>query len=275
MTDQYAVIGHPVAHSKSPVIHAMFAAQTGEDLHYDRILAPLDGFATRVAAFFAEGGKGLNVTVPFKQEAFALAGQCSDHARLAGAVNTLFQDVHGRLCGHNTDGIGLMRDITENLGQSLTQSNVLVLGAGGATRGILQPLLEQKPASVLVANRTPDKARDLAQLFALFGPVAACGFPELPARPFDWIINATAASLDNDVPPLPPEVCGPATRCYDLMYAAEPTVFQRWARTAGATLAADGLGMLVEQAAESFRLWRGIRPDTAPVIQSLREQLSA
>lgn len=273
MSDHYAVIGNPVAHSKSPRIHALFAAQTGEDLHYDRILAPLDGFATRVAAFFEEGGKGLNVTVPFKQEAFALAGQCSDHARLAGAVNTLFRDVHGRLCGHNTDGIGLLRDITENLGQSLTQRSVLVLGAGGATRGILQPLLEQKPASVLIANRTAEKARDLAQLFALFGPVAACGFPELPARPFDWIINATAASLDNDVPPLPPGVCRPGTHCYDLMYGAQPTAFMRWAGEAGAALAVDGLGMLVEQAAESFHLWRGIRPDTAPVIEALRQQL--
>lgn len=274
MSDHYAVIGNPVAHSKSPAIHAMFAAQTGEDLHYARLLAPLDGFVAEVRRFFAAGGKGLNVTVPFKQEAFALADGCSAHAQRAGAVNTLLLDEQGRLQGHNTDGIGLLRDLTENLGQDLAGRKILVLGAGGATRGILQPLLEQQPALVLVANRTPEKARDLAQLFASLGSVAACGYDEVPASPFDWIINASAASLDNTVPPLPPEACGRETACYDLMYGAEPTVFMRWASAAGARLVADGLGMLVEQAAESFRLWRGCRPATAPVIRALREQLA-
>ena len=274
MTDNYAVIGNPVEHSRSPDIHAMFAAQSAADVHYGRLLAPLDGFVAQVTAFFRDGGRGLNVTVPFKQEAFALAAQCSEQARLAGAVNTLLLNEEGQLCGHNTDGIGLLRDINTNLQQSLAGCSVLVLGAGGATRGILQPLLAQGPARVVVANRTVAKATDLAQLFAALGPISGCGYADLPAAPFDWIINATAASLQGELPPLPAACCGPATRCYDLMYGAEPTAFMRWAAAQGAALTADGLGMLVEQAAESWYLWRGIRPETAPVMQRLREQLT-
>ncbi|HHX81897.1 MAG TPA: shikimate dehydrogenase [Pseudomonadaceae bacterium] len=274
MTDKYAVIGNPVEHSRSPDIHAMFAAQTAAAVHYGRLLAPLDGFAAQVDAFFRAGGRGLNVTVPFKQEAFALAAQCSDQARLAGAVNTLLLNEEGQLCGHNTDGIGLLRDISANLQQSLAGCSVLVLGAGGATRGILQPLLEQGPARVVVANRTVVKATELAQLFAPLGPISGCGYSDLPAAPFDWIINATAASLQGELPPLPPACCGPATRCYDLMYGAEPTAFMQWAAAQGAALTADGLGMLVEQAAESWYLWRGVRPETTSVMQRLREQLA-
>lgn len=274
MTDQYAVIGNPVAHSKSPFIHASFARQTGQDLAYTRILAEPDRFALRAHNFFAAGGKGLNVTVPFKQEAFALAASLSPQATLAGAVNTLMLDGSGQLYGHNTDGLGLVRDITGNLGQSLRDCRVLVLGAGGATRGILQPLLEQKPHSLFIANRTAAKARELAAIFSALGPVQGGGFDEVDEQPFDWILNATAASLKGELPPLPATVVARHSACYDLMYGAEPTIFCKWGLTSGAGLVADGLGMLVEQAAESFKLWRGIRPDTADVIRELRRQLT-
>lgn len=274
MKDQYAVIGNPVEHSKSPFIHARFALQTGQALEYTRIRAEPAEFALRVHNFFAAGGKGLNVTVPFKQEAFALAASLSPQATLAGAVNTLKLDVDGRLYGHNTDGLGLVRDITGNLGQTLRGRRILVLGAGGATRGILQPLLEQQPAELFVANRTAAKARELAAIFNALGPLQGGGFDEVEARPWDWILNATAASLQGELPPVPDALVGRQTCCYDLMYAATPTVFCEWALTRGAGLAVDGLGMLVEQAAESFKLWRGQRPDTAPVIAELRRQLS-
>lgn len=274
MTDQYAVIGNPVAHSKSPFIHASFARQTGQDLEYTRILAEPEQFALRVHNFFAAGGKGLNVTVPFKQEAFALAASLSPQASLAGAVNTLMLDASGQLYGHNTDGLGLVRDIVTNLGQELRGRRILILGAGGATRGILQPLLEQRPHSVFIANRTAAKARELAAIFSALGPVQGGGFDEIDLPGVDWVLNATAASLQGEVPALPAGTVGRQTSCYDLMYGAEPTVFCEWALTVGASLVVDGLGMLVEQAAESFRLWRGIRPDTAAVMQELRRQLT-
>lgn len=273
MTDQYAVIGNPVAHSKSPLIHTRFAQQTGQDLEYTRILAEPGQFALRVHNFFAAGGKGLNVTVPFKQEAFALAASLSPQATLAGAVNTLMLDGNGQLYGHNSDGIGLVRDIVSNLGQELRGRRILVLGAGGATRGILQPLLEQKPHSLFIANRTAAKARELAAMFAALGPVQGGGFDEVEPLAVDWIINATAASLHGELPPLPDACVATRTCCYDLMYGAEPTVFCKWALTLSADLVTDGLGMLVEQAAESFRLWRGQRPQTAEVIAELRRQL--
>jgi shikimate dehydrogenase len=272
--DQYAVIGNPVAHSKSPFIHASFARQTGQDLEYTRLLAELDRFALRANNFFAAGGKGLNVTVPFKTEAFALAASLSPQATLAGAVNTLMLDGSGQLYGHNTDGLGLVRDITGNLGQTLRDRRILILGAGGATRGILQPLLEQKPHSVFIANRTAAKARELAAIFNTLGPVRGGGFAEVEEQAFDWIINATAASLQGELPPLPARAVARQSSCYDLMYGAEPTVFCKWALTLGAGLVADGLGMLVEQAAESFKLWRGVRPQTAGVIAELRRQLT-
>lgn len=274
MPDQYAVIGNPVAHSKSPYIHASFARQTGQDLEYSRILAEPTQFVQRVQEFFAAGGKGLNVTVPFKQEAFALAATLSPQATLAGAVNTLMSDAAGGLYGHNTDGLGLVQDLVGNLRQQLRGRRILVLGAGGATRGILQPLLEQQPQSIFIANRTATKARELAGAFTHLGLVQGGGFDEIEDQPWDWILNATAASLQGELPPLPDTIVARHTACYDLMYGAEPTVFCKWALTLGAGLVADGLGMLVEQAAESFKLWRGVRPATAGVISELRQQLS-
>lgn len=274
--DRYVVIGNPVSHSKSPIIHARFAAQTGQALEYSTLLAPRDGFAATAQAFFAAGGKGANITVPFKEEAFVLAQVLSPQAEVAGAVNTLALS-NGVLHGHNTDGIGLVNDIRNNHGGSLAGKSLLVLGAGGATRGILQPLFQEGAAAITIANRTVDKARALAKLF---GAVArndglavvpeACGFQDLAGRSFDWVINATSASLQGEVPPIPPGVVTGATWCYDLMYASEPTAFCRWAQANGAGRVMDGLGMLVEQAAEAFFIWRGVRPLTGKVIALLR-----
>jgi len=264
MTDRYAVFGHPIAHSKSPQIHAAFARQAGQDMTYEAILAPKDGFADSVAAFIAAGGRGANVTVPFKEDAFRLAGRLSPRAERAGAVNTLRFDADGIL-GDNTDGTGLVADLTRNLGCVLAGKRVLLLGAGGAARGVIEPLLGQQPAAVVIANRTVSRAQDLA---ALFGHgVSACGFDAADA-PFDLIINATAASLAGELPPLSPRVFGATTLAYDMMYGRD-TPFLDFARRHGAATA-DGLGMLVEQAAEAFYLWRGVRPDTAPVIAALR-----
>lgn len=270
MSDRYAVMGNPVAHSKSPRIHAAFAQQTRQDLDYGALLVEPGTFRARVAQFFAGGGKGLNVTVPFKQEAWELAHLRSPQAELAGAVNTLLQDPDGRLHGHNTDGIGLVRDITQNHGGQLRGASILVLGAGGATRGILLPLLQQEPARICIANRTVGKAEELATLFRKHGKVSAGGFDRLQGQTFDWVFNATAASLQGALPPLPAGLIHARSWCYDLMYANEPTIFCRWAQQQGAQRALDGLGMLVEQAAEAFMLWRGIRPDTAPVLRLLR-----
>jgi len=263
MTDRYAVFGHPIAHSKSPLIHAAFARQTGQDMRYDAILAPLDGFAASVAAFIAAGGRGANVTVPFKEEAFRLAGRLSPRAQRAGAVNTLMFD--NGILGDNTDGAGLVADLTRNLNCSLAGKRILLLGAGGAARGVIEPLLEQQPATLVIANRTVSRAQELA---ALFGHgIRACGFDEA-STPFDLIINATAASLAGELPPLSPQLFTANTLAYDMMYGRD-TPFLAFARAHGAATA-DGLGMLVEQAAEAFYVWRGVRPDTAPVIASLR-----
>jgi shikimate dehydrogenase len=270
MSDRYAVMGNPVAHSKSPFIHASFARQSAQDLHYDALLVPLDGFTRAVHEFFAAGGKGLNITVPFKQEAWALSQARSPGAELAGAVNTLRLNADGKLEGHNTDGPGLVRDLTVNAGGVLRDKRVLVLGAGGATRGIALPLLEQKPRALVIANRTESKARELADLFAAYGAVTGCGYGDLEGQRFDWVLNATAASLEGSLPPLPDDVLEQDAWCYDLMYAKEPTIFCRWAQQHGAARALDGLGMLVEQAAEAFLLWRGLRPETAAVLRELR-----
>jgi shikimate dehydrogenase len=273
MTDIYAVIGNPIAHSKSPEIHARFAAQTGQDIEYRRLLAPLDDFAGTVAAFIAAGGKGANVTVPFKLEAFALATRLTPRAQAAGAVNTLKFDGDAIL-GDNTDGVGLVADIVRNAGIALAGRRILLLGAGGAARGVILPLLQQAPAELVIANRTAAKALALAQEFAAQGPILACDFADL-AGPFDIVINATAASLAAALPPIPARVFNPACFAYDMMYMMgnkEPTVFLRFAAQHGATVR-DGLGMLVEQAAESFLLWRGVRPATAPVLAQLRSQL--
>lgn len=269
MPDRYAVIGNPVSHSKSPVIHAAFARATGQDLVYEPILAPLDGFRATVEAFQAAGGKGANVTLPFKLEAYALAAETSRRARLAHAANTL-SFAAGGTRGDNTDGVGLVRDIEINLGVPIAGRRVLVMGAGGAARGVLGPLLERRPASLTLANRTPDKALELARQFDSCGPVAGSGYQALAGSSFDIVVNATSASLAGALPPLPASVFDAGALAYDMMYGSEPTRFLRWARQQGVTHLADGLGMLVEQAAESFFIWRAVRPDTAPVIAMLR-----
>ena len=275
--DRYAVIGNPIAHSKSPQIHAAFARQTGQELSYEALLAPVDGFAQTVADFRAQGGRGLNVTVPFKLEAFALAERHTPRAQAAGAVNTLAFDADGIL-GDNTDGAGLVRDLTANLDFALAGRRILLLGAGGATRGALLPLLDSRPAHLTIANRTVGKAEALAALFAAHAGdsvLDACGFDALAGRRFDLVINATAASLAGELPPLPPGLYAEGALAYDMMYARAPTRFMRAALADGAARVADGLGMLVEQAAESFALWRGVRPDGAPVLAELRRQLEA
>ena len=270
--ERYAVIGNPIAHSKSPEIHARFAAQTGQHLTYERLLAPLDGFAQTVHDLMRQGGKGANVTVPFKLEAFALATSLSERAQAAGAVNTLKFDGN-EILGDNTDGIGLVTDIVRNAGVAIEGKSVLLLGAGGAARGAVLPILNRDPARLVIANRTVSKAAELASQFAQHGPVTASAFDALQ-EPFDIIINATSASLAEDVPPVTPVVFGAGALAYDMMYGKEPTVFMRFAGRHGVA-ARDGLGMLVEQAAESFYIWRGVRPDTAPVFAELRAALQA
>ena len=272
--DRYCVFGNPIGHSKSPLIHQMFAAQTGEALTYEALLAPLDDFAGFARAFFREG-RGANVTVPFKEEAFRLADALTGRAARAGAVNTLKKQDDGRLLGDNTDGAGLVRDLTVNAGLALAGKRILLLGAGGAVRGVLEPLLAERPAELVIANRTVAKAEELARLFADLGPVLASGFDWIDA-PVDLIINGTSASLAGELPPISPRLIAPGhTVCYDMMYAKEPTAFNRWAASHGAARTLDGLGMLVEQAAEAFWLWRGVRPDSAPVLAELRRQLAA
>ncbi len=271
--DAYAVMGNPIDHSKSPQIHTAFARQTGQRLVYTAIQVDRGGFAQAVGNFFAAGGKGLNVTVPFKQEAWALAEVRGAEAERAGAVNTLLQDTQGRLVGRNTDGIGLVRDIRDNHGGEIQGRRVLLMGAGGAARGVLEPLLAQAPSDLFIANRTPGRAVELAADFADLGSLSGGGFEDLAGRRFDLLINASAASLQGEVPPLPDDLLAEGAWCYDMMYGAEPTPFVRWAEAHGAARALDGLGMLVEQAAESFYIWRGVRPQTAPVIAELRASL--
>jgi len=280
MTDLYAVFGNPVDHSRSPWIHTVFAAQTGADMAYGRECVPMGCFDAAATAFFAAGGKGLNITLPFKQDAFAFADVLTARARRAGAVNTLALQTNASgtrtVLGDNTDGSGLLRDIRYNLGWGIAGCRLLLLGAGGAARGVLEPLLAERPAALVVANRTVTKARQLAKAFAADGEVDALGFAELAAvPPFDIVINATSASLAGALPPLPPALLVPGGGAYDMMYGREPTVFMLWAKSHGAGRVADGLGMLVEQAAESFALWRGLRPTTAPVIEALRKALAA
>jgi len=265
MTDRYAVIGNPVAHSQSPWIHAEFARQTGQDIEYLRLEAPLDGFARAVDDWRAAGGRGANVTVPFKDQAFLYChGSVTERARLAGVVNTLVFET-GKVSGDNTDGVGLLRDITVNLGRAIAGSRVLLMGAGGAAQGVIAPLLAAAPARLVVANRTADKARALARRY---GAAAGGGYDDLRAEQFDLLVNATSAGLAAQAPPLPGGVFAPQALAYDMVYGRD-TPFLALARAAGAR-ACDGSGMLVEQAAESFLLWRGRRPDTAPVLAALR-----
>ncbi len=274
--DQYRVIGNPVAHSKSPLIHARFAEQTAQQMEYQTLLAPLDGFAACVQAFIQAGGKGANVTVPFKTEAYALATQLTQRAEMAGAVNTLKFD-GGHIFGDNTDGLGLVSDIVRNAGISLKDKRILMLGAGGAARGVLLPILSAHPRELVIANRTAGKAQQLvtlAQAQADQGDkarVKASDWAQLDGK-FDIIINATSASLQGEVPPISADLFNHTTLAYDMMYGAQLTPFLRFAQTRGALLR-DGLGMLVEQAAGAFEVWRGVRPETAPVLAKLRQEL--
>ncbi|HEX5514046.1 MAG TPA: shikimate dehydrogenase [Gammaproteobacteria bacterium] len=269
--DRYAVMGNPVAHSKSPQIHALFAEQCGQQLSYEKLLVPLDGFAAALDAFQASGGKGCNITLPFKEQAWALADLRSERAEAAGAVNTFLFDAQGRRYGDNTDGVGLVRDLRDNHHTRLTGSRVLVLGAGGAVHGLLPTLLQEHPAEVVIANRTLSRAQQLAALFAGAVPVRAVSFTHVAGEaPFQVVINGTSTGLSGEVPPLPPAVVT-GTVCYDMLYGDTPTPFLQWAARHNAARTIDGLGMLVEQAAEAFFLWRGVRPATAPVIEALRQ----
>lgn len=269
MTDRYAVVGNPIAHSKSPLIHTEFARQSGQDLSYEALLAPLDGFAQTVSEFRSSGGTGLNVTVPFKQEAWRFATRLTERARLAGAVNTL-RFSGADILGDNTDGAGLVRDITANMGFAIRGKKVLLMGAGGAARGVILPLLGEHPALLAIANRTPARAHELAEQFQAHGDISSGDYASLAECRFDLIINATSSSLSDERPPLPPGVFAPGSLAYDMMYGKGLTPFLQFARDHGAAQTADGLGMLVEQAAESFFLWRGVRPETRPVIERLR-----
>lgn len=274
MSDLYAVFGNPIAHSKSPAIHAAFAAATGQDLRYEARLAAVDGFEAAIAQFVEEGGRGANVTVPFKEDAYRLASRLSDRAARAGAVNTLIVVGAGEVVGDNTDGAGLVRDITHNLHFSLTGKRILLLGAGGASRGVIAPLLAEKPVALAIANRTPAKAEALAAAFADLAAVEGGDFSHFAGRSFDVVINATSASLSGESLPLPSGLFAAGSLAYDMMYGKGETPFLQRAREQGAGQCADGLGMLVEQAAEAFFVWRGVRPATAPVLADLRTKLA-
>lgn len=267
----YAVMGNPVAHSKSPQIHAAFARQCDKKISYTAIQVDVGGFAQALGNFQAAGGRGLNVTVPFKREAWERCDLLSTRAQQAGAVNTIAFAPHGKLHGDNTDGVGLVRDILQNHGGTIAGQRVLVLGAGGAVRGVLGPLLEQRPGQLVIANRSLDKARELVVEFAALGEIEASAYTALEGKQFDLIINGTAASLQNELPPLPGCVLADQGWCYDMMYGSAPTLFMRWGEGQGAAKVLDGLGMLVEQAAESFFIWLAVQPQTAPVIQALRQ----
>jgi shikimate dehydrogenase len=271
--ERYAVIGHPIAHSLSPWIHGQFAQQTAQSLSYSAIDVPPEQLAQRLPEFFAQGGRGLNVTIPHKQAVLGLIDALSERAQHAGAVNTIVREADTRLRGDNTDGIGFVRDLTINLGVTAAGARVLLLGAGGAARGVLGPLLALGPSELHIVNRAARRARALAAAFACEGPVRGGGYEELDALGYELIINATAASLRQELPPLPAVKLLPTTVCYDLAYARAPTRFVQWARAQGALRAYMGEGMLVEQAAESFLLWRGVRPQTAPVLAALRESI--
>ena len=283
--DRYAVFGHPIKHSKSPRIHTLFAERTGQKLIYTAEEVPPEQFQNAVAEFFAQGGKGLNCTVPLKElawklgtrekpEAFPFKVEHSRRAEISRAVNTLKLLDDDLILGDNTDGCGLVTDLTVNHGIDLAEKRILILGAGGATRGILYPLFEQKPRSIVIANRTVDKANGLAEEFQPFGSITGCGFADLAGKQFDLILNATSASLTGQLPPLPEGLLAKDGVCYDLAYGNEPTPFVLWGREQRAAKSLDGLGMLVEQAAEAFFIWRDVRPDTQPVIDLLNSERS-
>lgn len=270
--DSYAVLGNPVAHSLSPRIHRHFAEQTAQSISYSAIELAVDGFAAGLLQLRQDGLRGANVTLPFKQQAWEICDRLSARAENAAAVNTLSFNNDGSIAGDNTDGVGLIRDLCVNLGLSLEQRNILILGAGGAVRGVLGPLLELSPGNISIANRNLHKARQLQRDFSARGAIRPCAYAELAGENYDLVINATAAELSHQLPPLPHDLLLENALCYDMMYNIhEPTRFVSWALAQGAAQACDGLGMLVEQAAESFFIWRGVRPDSAPVIRSLRQ----
>lgn len=268
--DQYGVIGHPVSHSWSPFIHGLFARQTGQAMSYRLLDVPPGQLRSRLLEFFTSGGRGLNVTVPHKAAAAEFANELTPRAEQAGAANTLALQEGERVLGDNTDGVGLVRDLRHNLGLELAGRRLLVLGAGGATRGVLGPLLAQQPAEIVIANRTVGRAHELARRFEALGPVRGCGIDAIADPPFDLVINATSASLQGAALAIAPAVLGRDTVCYDMAYGKAPTPFEQWAQAQGCTRTHRGWGMLVEQAAESFALWRGIRPDTAAVLAALQ-----
>jgi len=273
VTDLYAVMGNPINHSKSPTIHSQFATQAKQDLVYSAMLVPTESFEAAVKDFFKGSGRGLNVTVPFKEEAFKLADKLTPRAQTAQAVNTLALQEDGSILGDNTDGAGLVRDLVMNQSVSLAGKTVLVIGAGGAVRGILQPFLEEVPEKIVIVNRTFEKAQVLADSFKEFGNIEAKRFEDL-TEPFDVIINGTSASLSGELPPISESVIAEHTCVYDMMYGKELTPFLKWAQQVGAAKVMDGLGMLVEQAAVSFEIWRGVKPNSQQVLEELRTQLA-
>ena len=274
---KYAVLGNPVSHSKSPLIHSMFAQQTDQTMSYVAISLEENEFEGFVRNFFADGGGGLNVTVPYKGNAFALAASCSPRAELAQAVNTLFLDVNGDICGDNTDGVGLVTDLKLNNKVAISGQRVLILGAGGAVRGIMAALVYEQASAITIVNRDVSKAELLAEEMQSMAPIEAMSYSKLQevankGRRYDLIINGTSSSLFGEMPELDAKLIAPDCCCYDLMYSATDTPFVQWAKLEGARISIDGLGMLVEQAAEAFALWRGVRPNTASVMAHLREQ---
>ena len=273
--DQYGVFGHPVAHSFSPFIHGIFARDTGQPMSYRAYDVAPEEFTERVQGFFSGGGRGLNITMPHKVAAVEVAQELTARAAHAAAVNTLALQDDNTILGDNTDGAGLVRDLCDNLGIVITQRRLLILGAGGATRGVLAPILGLEPAIVMIANRTSERAEALAAAFADLGVTQGVGFTYVGDTPFDLIINATSASLSGDIPPIPAGAIGPETVCYDLAYGRSAMAFVRWAQQSGCARAVQGLGMLVEQAAESFRLWRGVRPESAPVLAALKQRIGS
>jgi len=271
-SDRYAVFGDPIGHSKSPQIHQFFAGQTQQDIIYDAQAVPADQFNQAVSNFFTQGGKGLNCTVPLKELAWQRADLLSQRARLSKAVNTLAIQADGRLLGDNTDGAGLLTDLLVNQQIPLSNQRILILGAGGAARGIIEPLLRQSPSRLVIANRTETKAIDLCQDFSQLGEIQACGYRAIKTLQFDLIINATSASLTGQLPPLTDSLLAADGCCYDLAYADQPTAFVRWGKERGANKSLDGLGMLIEQAAEAFFIWRGVRPETVTLIKQLQNK---
>ena len=272
---RYAVYGNPIKHSRSPVIHSMFAQQCKHAIQYRAVKVELGGFEQAAREFFDGGGSGLNVTVPFKHDAFEFADECSERAARAGAVNTLTRAEDGTVAGDNTDGIGLVRDMIANLGWQIQGQRVLIIGAGGAVRGVLEPLLRERPKELLIVNRTPDKAELLAREFADVGELKGGAMHLIDGRQFDLIINASSAGLQGEMPDLSGDLLTERSCCYDMVYGSEPTPFMRWSAHHTAWAVADGLGMLVEQAAQSFYIWRGVRPETRPVIGALRQTMEA